>query len=157
MVRPSFEPNNGFPKRLGIDRRIANIDATDPINLSQPASIKSNHFLENSGNKQTYKKHRFQYSLKVVWQNTLSDCSIRGSDWARRIDTDGQKWTRFDSGRSIGGIQVQTKSLWYPPALTTQWLDWQGHVGSNKSFEIAKSNITTSCMMDFVLDKTKNK
>ena len=30
--------------------------------------------------------------------------SIRGSDWARRADTDGQKGTHFDSGGSIGGI-----------------------------------------------------
>ena len=33
-----------------------------------------------------------------------SDCSIRGSDWARRVDTDGHKWTRFYSVGSIVGI-----------------------------------------------------
>ena len=34
----------------------------------------------------------------------LPDCSLRPSDWARRVDTDRQKWTRFDSEGSIGGI-----------------------------------------------------
>ena len=33
-----------------------------------------------------------------------TDCPIGGSDWARRVDTDAHKWTRFDSGGSIGGI-----------------------------------------------------
>ena len=32
------------------------------------------------------------------------DPSIEAGDWARRVDTDEQKWTRFDSGESIGGI-----------------------------------------------------
>ena len=29
---------------------------------------------------------------------------VRPSDWAQRDDTDKQKWTRFDSGGSIGGV-----------------------------------------------------
>ena len=32
----------------------------------------------------------------------LQDCSFKPSDWAGRADTDGQKWTHFDSGGSIG-------------------------------------------------------
>ena len=34
----------------------------------------------------------------------ITDCSLRPTNWARRADTDGQKWTRFDSDGSIGGI-----------------------------------------------------
>ena len=33
-----------------------------------------------------------------------SDCPLRPSDWERTLDTDGQKWTHFDSGGSLGGI-----------------------------------------------------
>ena len=47
-----------------------------------------------------------EFSPKSTWQDLWIpwDCSLRPSDWARRADTDGQKWTRFDSVWSIGGI-----------------------------------------------------
>ena len=52
-------------------------------------------------------------------ENPKADCPIGGSDWSRRVDTDGQKWTRFDSGEIIGGIRVQIKISWYPSTLPT--------------------------------------
>ena len=46
-----------------------------------------------------------------------SDCPLKGSDWARRIDTDGQKWTHFDSGGSIGGIYGTDQNFMVPTNL----------------------------------------
>ena len=40
-----------------------------------------------------------------------ADGSQGRSDWAGRLDTDGQKRTHFDSGGSIGGIQVTNQKF----------------------------------------------
>ena len=46
-----------------------------------------------------------------------ADCSLRLSGCARRADTDGQKWTRFDSGASIGGIWGTSQNVMVPTKL----------------------------------------
>ena len=52
---------------------------------------------------------------KVV--TLYTDCPIGGSDWALRVDTEGQKWTRVDSGESIGGILGTNQNFMVPTNL----------------------------------------
>ena len=46
-----------------------------------------------------------------------ADCSLRPSDWARRADADGQKWTHFDSVGITGGIEGTNQNSMVPTNL----------------------------------------
>ena len=59
----------------------------------------------------------FSRSEKLLYEIYESDCSVGGSDWARRVDTDGRKWTRFDPRGSIGGIWGTNQNLMVPTNL----------------------------------------
>ena len=59
------------------------------------------------------------------------DFPMRGSDWARRADTDGQKRTRFDfGGKHWGKLQYTSTFYGTRQACPHRGWTWKGHVGS---------------------------
>ena len=57
------------------------------------------------------------HTLFCRLDHSYLDCPIRGSDWARRVDTDRQKWTRFDTGGNLRGILGTSQNLMVPTKL----------------------------------------